>query len=143
MNDNTRLVRAAVAAPITAVLAIGVMLSALDLVAWPTPVNWVAATGGIIAVFMLYGAPVAFVIELLVGVPAYYLLRSRQRLAPVPIIIIGALAGGLTFTVVSAMILGSWEWVSAGMIGTVAGALAGAVFWRVGLHNRPQVPFLL
>lgn len=116
-------------------------MSLIDLAAWSRPVNWVATTAGIVAMFLLYGIPVAFLIELVVGVPAYVLLRSADHIGAAPIITIGAVAGSIGFPVVTALSVGSGDWIVAAALGGAAGALAGAVFWWTGLRPPRQVSF--
>ena len=90
--------------------------------------------------FALFGLPVAYLITLGLGWPAYDLLREAGRLRARPILVIGTLAGGLTMPVVWHVFFGgplAWE---TALLGAAMGAAVGGVFAWVGLERAGSRP---
>ena len=93
-----------------------------------------AAEGALVAAF--WGLPVAYIITLLVGLPAYHLLRAWRAFRPAPICTIGAVAGALTMSSLGILMSRSPpEWGPA-LGGALLGSLSAGVFVLVA---RPHL----
>ncbi len=139
MNEGSRTAWAWLAAPLAAVVVVAIVVAVLGWTGYSgaSPLHWLGATAGITVVFLLFGVPIAYAVELLVGVPAYHLLRSKGWLGPVPVVLIGAVAGFVVFHVVTGLVLGVRDWVFDAVVGGVAGAAAAGFFWVMALW-RPR-----
>lgn len=142
MEDNRRMTRAWVAAPLAGVLVVWAVVSALGFVHYrpATLLASLGVAGAVLFVSLLFGAPVAYAAEALVGIPAVRLLDSRHWLGWVPLVAVATVTGAFAFTGAAALFLGEWDWVFGTLVGGLAGATAGACLWLVGLRLRGKAP---
>ena len=81
----------------------------------------------------LFGLPLAYVIEVGVGVPAYAVLEARGRFQIAHVIVVGAAAGAIAFGIPLAMVgvlsLSTIPGIVA--LGAIGGSVAGALFWGI------------
>lgn len=142
MEDNRRRAWAWVVAPMAGVLVVWVVVCALGFVRHPpaTLLATLGVAGAVLVVSLLFGAPVAYAAEAIVGIPAVRLLESRHWLRWAPLVAIATVTGALTYTAAAALLLGEWDWVTGSLLGGLAGATAGACLWLVGLRVRPKAP---
>lgn len=137
IGGRDRLAWAWAVSPLAAVVVIGLAIATLGRATytWPSWTNWIESLGGTVLVFLVFGLPVAYFVELVVGGPAYWLLRWKRLLGLAPVLFVGAAAGCVTFTVVTALFLGAWDWLFAGVVGALAGVVSAALFWTIGLRG--------
>jgi hypothetical protein len=140
MENNHRLAWAWVAAPLAGILMVWVVVCAVGFVRYrpATLLAGLGVMGAVLVVSLLFGVPVAYAAEAIVGIPAVRLLESRHWLRWAPLMAIAAVTGAVVFTGAAALFLGEWDWVSGGLVGALAGAAAGACLWIVGLRTRPR-----
>jgi ABC-type polysaccharide/polyol phosphate export permease len=142
MDNGDRMAWAWVAAPLAAILMVSVVVCAFGLALYQ-PATLLAAlkiVAAVLVVSLVFGIPVAYAAEAIVGIPAVHLLESRHWLSWPPLIAIASVTGALAFTGAEALFLGEWDWVSGSLVGGLAGATAGACLWLVGLRIRTQAP---
>lgn len=87
---------------------------------------------------LLFGAPGAYLMELLIGLPSYGWLRRRGGIRPGPVLLIAGLTGALAFTLQWALVWGGGS--AAGLalellFGAVGGMVAGLWFWLVAFQR--------
>ena len=142
MEDSRRMAWAWIAAPMAGVLVVWVVVCALGFIHYrpATLLASLGVAGAVLVVSLLFGAPVAYAAEAIVGIPAVRLLDSRHWLGWAPLIAIATVTGALAFTGAAALFLGEWDWVSGSLVGGLAGATAGACLWFVGLRLRSKAP---
>lgn len=138
MENNHRLAWAWAAAPLAGIVTVWVVICAVGFVLYrpATLLAGLGVVGAVLVVSLLFGVPVAYAAEAIIGIPAVRLLESRHWLRLAPLIAIAAITGALAFTGAAALLLGEWDWVSGGLVGGFAGAAAGACLWLVGLRTR-------
>ena len=141
MTRRTRLILAGILAPLIGIAALAVLLTAL-LSRTRSGAGLVRATfdGGFYLLF--FGAPVAYVVELAVGLPTYLYLRARGRLTVLRITGAATLIGAELFLVASGAVASTAprDWLVAACLGALAGAMAGLAFWGVGLFPAASRP---
>ena len=89
----------------------------------------------LLGAFAAGGGICAYMIALLVGIPAYHILRRWQRLRPLPIIVISTLLGVPGLLLFWRLLVGSpqaaWGPFLLAGTGAASGAAAGWIFWRL------------
>jgi hypothetical protein len=132
-----RLALAAVVAPLVSVIipALLIVIRAvltLDL----SPMETLALTQHSVFSFLLVGAPFAYLVAALAGVPAYLMLRRSDRLTAGWVIGIATVCGTVSMPII-------WQWYTNGqsnwmtlLLGSAAGFVAGALFWGIGISGR-------
>lgn len=89
---------------------------------------------------LLFGAPAAYLAELIVALPLFRFLSRRRLLRPLPVIAAAALVGGLVFTLTWSAFWGAWklDFTAGGMaLGAWAGCVGGVWFWIVAFAGAP------
>jgi hypothetical protein len=90
-----------------------------------------------LSVLLLFGAPLAYGAALVVGLPALWWIKARDRVSVFPCLVAGAAGAILVVAVAGPSTVffagqGMVDYLSAALIG----AAAGAVFWWIGLKAR-------
>jgi hypothetical protein len=86
--------------------------------------------------FSLLGLPVAYGVELLIGLPLYTRYAPAGGLGPATVIGVAGLAGAVVMPLVSvALLTGQFEWVTVA-VGAAMGAAAGATFVLIAGRTR-------
>jgi hypothetical protein len=142
MENSRRMTWAWIAAPMASVLMVWVAVCALGFARYrpPTLLAGLQAAGAILIVSLLFGAPVAYAAEAIVGIPVVRLLDARHWLRWGPLVAIATVTGALTLTAAAALFVGEWDWVFGILMGGLAGATAGGCLWLVGLRARSKEP---
>jgi hypothetical protein len=142
MENNRRARWAWIVAPMASVLMVWLVVSALGFAFYrpPTLLAGLQAAGAVLVVSLLFGVPVAYAVEAIVGIPAVRLLDSRHWLRWPPLVAIATVTGALTLTAAAALLVGEWDWWFGSVVGGIAGATAGGCLWIVGLRARPKDP---
>jgi hypothetical protein len=138
MENSDRLAWAWIAAPMAGILTVWLVVCAVGLPLYH-PATLLAGLGIMgrgLLVSLVFGIPVAYAAEAIIGIPAVHLLESRHWLRWPPLIAIAAVTGALAFTGAEALFLGEWSWVSGSLVGGLGGGVAGAFLWLVGLRPR-------
>lgn len=140
--DPRRLALAAVVAPLLGVIipALLIVVRAvlrLDL----SPMETLALIQHTVFSFLLVGAPFAYLVAALAGVPAYLILRRSDRLTASWVIGIATVCGTVSMPII-------WQWYTNGqanwmtpLLGSAAGFVAGALFWDIGIRSRKAGKF--
>lgn len=141
MSRRSRLVLAGILAPPLGIGALAVVLAAvathddasIDLV--PAALN-----GGFY--FQVIGLPIAYAVELAVGLPVYRALKRRGRLTALRIVGTATMAGVALFLMMSGVAMSTdvRAWTGAAGIGATGGAVAGIAFWCLGVLERAPRP---
>lgn len=136
MIQSHPLILAALVAPLVAVLvvyAVG-LLTFLILGAESVPLG---APLHVAFFTFLFGAPIAYVVEGMVGIPAYRWFQARGRFSAAPIVLIGTVTGAVGVPLIWAAFWGraGLGWSHA-LFGAVAGGTAALVFWLVAFGRR-------
>jgi hypothetical protein len=88
------------------------------------------------SLFLLIGTPISYLIGAAIGIPAYRLLQRRDRLTLSYAILVGALAGIVSYLPIS---FDSYrrpmEFAGLVFISVIGGACAGAWFWTLGIRQ--------
>jgi len=86
--------------------------------------------------FLLIGTPISYLVGAVIGVPAYRLLERRDRLTLPYAILVGALAGIVSYLPI---FFDSYrrpmEFAGLVVVGFIGGAAAGAWFWALGIRR--------
>jgi hypothetical protein len=134
-GSSTRVIAAAILSPLVGILALALIMGAgaalLNYGPWSEAVPGMLHASFFLA---LFGAPGAYLLEALVGVPAYSWLTHRGRLRPVWVIACGACAGTISFGVPFAAAFGvrqPTEVLALFLLGAAGGAVGGATFWLI------------
>src|SRR5687768_6909941 len=84
--------------------------------------------------FLMIGTPISYLIGAAIGVPAYRFLKRRDRLTLSYAILVGALAGTISYLPIS---FDSYqrpmEFAGLVLVSFIGGACAGAWFWTFGI----------
>jgi hypothetical protein len=141
MTRRTRLIVAGLVAPPIGIAALAALIAALLTPNRPgAGVVQSAFDGGFYLLF--FGAPIAYVLELAVGLPAYNYLRARSRLSLLMVTGVAAVMGVVLLLLASGAVTSGAprDWLVAAGLGAVAGTVSGLTFWAVGLfpgRSRP------
>lgn len=83
-------------------------------------------------VFLYIGLPIALVLELVIGIPAFFLLRRSGRLSRASVVSVAAVAGAIGFLLPMSVMPGMdgpGLPISIALMGATGGAITGLVFW--------------
>jgi hypothetical protein len=138
-----RVIVATLAAPLVALIAAWLSISALAAVFLSEPQNVREFAGGAahtFGFFLLFGLVPAYIASLL-ALPIYEALRTWNRLRPAYVIAAAALLGGVTLPV-AVRVVADGASLNLGLVvaGLVAGAAGGATFWFVALPSASSQP---
>jgi hypothetical protein len=139
-HGRGRFVAALVTAPVVGIAALtlgaGLVLAAAG--------EYGVAPAGFVHAFrflLLFGAPAAYLAEVVVALPLFRYLNRRRLLRPLRVIGAAALVGGLVFTLTWSAFWGAWrlDFAASGMaLGAWAGCVGGAWFWMVAFAGAPS-----
>lgn len=134
--NSRRITVASIIAPPAGILAISVLAGVSS--AREQGASWsqtFAIVNDGLFFLMLFGAPVGYVAEAIVGVPTYYWLVRTGRLRVYWVVAAAALAGVLAFA--PWFISSRWSDIAQSLlIGAFGGAVGGAVFWATAFLGR-------
>lgn len=129
---NRRLILAAIAAPLVTLAAVDIVGTCLVILTGHPRAEALSAAGVVLGLLAMFGVPVAYAVEALVGFPTYAMMRRGVGVRPFPVIAVAAVASAIVLPLVWYDFWGppiaSWLVALAGLI---PGAVGGAVFWQL------------
>jgi hypothetical protein len=134
-TEPPRLILAALLAPLIAILAVVLLIAAL--VAGIGGLAWSEVPQGAASLsvfFLLFGAPGAYLLEGVVGVPAYYWLTATGRFRLSWVVLCATGAGAIAFSIPWAFAFSNWrplDFLAYVAIGAAGGAVGGVAFWAI------------
>ena len=124
--------------------ALSVIWASLYVIAWvgetkPLPAGAAAFS---LSLVLLFGAPVAYVVAGVAGLPLVLWLQRRGQLRLPLLLAVGAGAGAVAFGVCWAVIWGGIKLpdLPVAVIGAAAGCLAALVFWIIAVRQPASRP---
>jgi hypothetical protein len=127
-------------APLAALLVIWVSMYVFASVGEPKPLPSGAAAFSL-SLVLLFGAPVAYSVAAIAGLPLVRWLQRRGQLRLATLITLGASAGAIAFgacwAVIWSMRLPEFPIV---LVGAAAGSLAALVFWIIAVRQPASRP---
>jgi hypothetical protein len=134
-----RLAVAAAVAPLAAVVVFWGF--GLAVIAWRNPADVYASAGHALFFVSFFGIPIAYIVTVCVGVPAYVLLEKFGRLTWTSVTLAATLGGALVFPLLRTRL---WGGPAAGItgipleaaLGALMGGASGFLFWWIGLRPR-------
>jgi hypothetical protein len=133
------MVVAGLTAPLVGMMVVTLGLRALSdkpMVSWNAESDTLAH---MLFFIIFFGWPGAYLLEACVGIPAYFMLKSRGLLRPWAVIGIAALTGAVAFAIPRTAVSGAWNLHSLEtslLLGALGGAAAGWWFWLVAFRRR-------
>jgi hypothetical protein len=91
-----------------------------------------------VGIFLVIGVPIAVFVEVVVGLPAFFLLRRHNRFGLASVLTTAGLAGGLGFALPMSLMPGFSQLsaiLSTIAIGAAGGVSAGVVLWAGVLRD--------
>ena len=128
-----RLVLAALVAPALGIIALA--LFAVLALGIGADRNWVDRAANIrfsLFFLLLFGMPIALILEVVIGVPAYSWLERTNRLRLGWVVVFGALGGAIAFAAAWPGLNNNWSPTNvmlSALCGALGGSVAGAAFW--------------
>jgi hypothetical protein len=88
---------------------------------------------------LLFGVPVAYVLEAALGIPLYRWMHRRKAITAGPVLLTATAAGLLAVLLPLTFLGGDWslETIQLSLFGAVGGLVTGVWFWAVSGWRRP------
>ena len=134
-KDSLRLIVAALLAPLIAIATVALLMSTY--LAGGGGTGWTDVpryAGWFSFVLILFGAPSAYLLEGLIGVPAFFWLSATGRLRAPWVVLFAAAAGALAFPLQWAIAFGGWrlgDILLTTAFGATGGSVGGIAFWGI------------